>query len=138
MRLVYVDSSAAVKRLVDEPESDAFDRFLGARLKAGDELVSSALLVLELHRLAFRESLSRLEVQVVIRNFSTVAISRAILETAAGIRHHIKALDAIHLATALALREADPGEGVATVVTYDAAMRRTAEQLGFEVLAPGA
>lgn len=139
MSLVYVDSSAAVKRLVEEPESDAFERFMRQHLDAGHVLVTSALLALELHRLAFREGISQLEVQTVVRNFSTVAISRQVLELAAGIRHQIKALDAIHLGTALALREEDaPDSGVEQVITYDRSMMRTAARLGFEVVSPAA
>jgi predicted nucleic acid-binding protein len=45
----------------------------------------------------------------------------------------LRSLDAIHLASALAL-----GKGLAAVVSYDRRMAAAAERLGLTVVAPGA
>jgi uncharacterized protein len=50
MRL-YVDTSAAAKLLVDEPESDALAAFLEHALADGDTVGPSLLLETELRRL---------------------------------------------------------------------------------------
>lgn len=43
-------------------------------------------------------------------------------------------LDAIHLATAFELRDADPG--LATIMTYDRQLQHAAGEHGLQVLAP--
>src|SRR5690625_3540648 len=128
-----------VKRLVDEPESAAFERLLADRLTRGDVCVSSSVMTVELHRFAFRQEIPSTNVTTVVRNVSKVAVSQSILDTASKLKHHVKTLDAIHLATALALRGddvEDDGEGAMSLVTYDAAMTRTAGRIHIEVLAP--
>lgn len=137
MNLLYVDSSAMVKRLVDEPESAAFERFLADRLARGDVFVSSSVMTVELHRFAFRQDIPSTNVTTVVRNVSKVAVSQSIFDTASNLKHHVKTLDAIHLATALALKDddMDDGEDAVSLVTYDAAMARTAGRLDIDVLA---
>jgi len=96
-------------------------------------------MTVELHRFAFRQEIPSTNVTTVVRNVSKVAVSQSILDTASKLKHHVKTLDAIHLATALALRGddvEDDGEGAMSLVTYDAAMTRTAGRIHIEVLAP--
>jgi uncharacterized protein len=137
--LLYVDSSAMVKRLVEERESDAFEAFLRDRLQSGDVFISSALMPLELHRLAVRVGIAVSDVHTVVRNVSTVAVSQTVLDTAAGITSPIKTLDAMHMATAMILGDGEdnPGSELAAMVTYDAVMARSAAVLGMDVLSPG-
>lgn len=138
MNLLYVDTSAMVKRLVDETESDAFDDCLATGLARGDVFVSSALLGVELRRFAIREDIDAAEVEAAIANASIVAVSDDILESASRIPHHVKTLDAIHLATAMALTDDSRGpDSVSTIVTYDATMARAGRRLGYEIVMPG-
>ena len=58
MTTFYVDSSAWAKLLLDEPESESVVAWVDERLAASDILVSSQLLVTELHRLAQREGVA--------------------------------------------------------------------------------
>ena len=47
---IYVDSSALIKRVIDEPESDALDEALERHVAADDVLVASSLAWVEVTR----------------------------------------------------------------------------------------
>ncbi len=128
-RATYLDSSAIVKLVIEEPESAELRRYLQRR----SPLVASALArtevaraVLPLGRAAVRrgeEALSRIEL---------VRVNDRILSTAGGLLPvALRSLDAIHLATAQEL-----GDDLARVVTYDDRMAAAADLLGFSVAAP--
>ncbi|NYI79783.1 PIN domain-containing protein [Nocardioides panzhihuensis] len=136
--LVYVDTSAMAKRFADEPESDALDEHLNALIARGNTVISSVLLDVELTRVARRERLDPATVEAVLADVGLVGIFPEVLEAAKDIEFHLKALDSIHLGTALILQdEAEGDEAVEQVVTYDDQMARVAEKLGFEVVSPG-
>lgn len=67
--------------------------------------------------------------------FAAVPASPAILESAVALvsRHALRALDAIQLASALAVREADPD--LQTFLGFDARLNRAAAAEGFAVVA---
>jgi predicted nucleic acid-binding protein len=135
--LVYVDTSVMVKRMLEEDESEALDEHLVEVLGSAHELVSSALLELELMRLCVREGLPRDLAAAVLSNVSTMAISRDVLERASSIAEPVRTLDAIHLGTALRLTDEVGGDSaLAEIVTYDAQLARAAEALGFVVAQP--
>lgn len=137
MSLVYVDSSAMIKSLVDEFESDDFEQYLENRLETGDIVVSSAIMTVELSRFGFRMSIPQPNIASVLQNVSRVAVSRPVIEIASSIHYQVKSLDAIHLGTAIYLQEdAAPNEEISAIVTYDAIMIRVGEMLGFEVVSP--
>jgi uncharacterized protein len=136
--LVYVDTSAMAKRFADEPESDALDGHLEAVMARGDTIISSVLLDIELTRVARRERVDPATVEAVLADVGLVGIFPEVIEAAKDIEYHLKALDSIHLGTALILQdEAEGDEAVEQIVTYDDQMARVAEKLGFEVLSPG-
>ena len=131
MPFVYLDSSALVKLVVSEPESMA----LIERLKAWPERVCSALALTELPRALERAGLgaaANRRAREVLGRIALVDVDRRILATAATLEPRtLRTLDAIHLATALAVRE-----DLEIVVTYDRRLRAAAERAHLDVAAP--
>lgn len=131
MRL-YLDSSAIVKLVQTESESDALRRYLQS--KPGDRQVSSTLARVEVARAVrhggapavsnARRQLSRM---------SLLALHRGILDEAADLEPAgLRSLDAVHLASARRL-----GADLRAVITYDLRMQAAADQLGLRTAAPG-
>ena len=131
MPLVYLDSSALVKLVVVEPESMA----LLAQLERWPQRVSSALALTDPPRALERAGLgaaAHRRAREVLGRIALVNVDRRILATAATIEPStLRNLDAIHLATALAVRE-----DLGAVVTYDRRLRAGAERAHLEVEAP--
>jgi len=129
MRATYLDSSAIVKLVVAEPESQALRTYLRRRRP----LVSSALARTEVLRAllpAGEIALSRS--REVLRRLDLVRISDRVLD-AAGVLEpaQVRSLDAIHLATAQLL-----GEDLGQVITYDDRMAEAARSLGLTTTSP--
>lgn len=126
----YIDTSALVKLVVAEPETQALEQHLAHR--AG--LVCSALGATELMR-ACRRALSKKQlsrVEEVLDAVVLVNITPAILAAAAELSpRELRTLDAIHLATALSIDEA-----ALDVITYNARLSKAAKAHGFNVVAP--
>ena len=131
MPLVYLDSSALVKLVVTEPESMA----LIQHLEEWPHRVSSALALTELPRALQRAGLGAAvhrRAREVLGRIALVDVDRRILATAATLEPRaLRTLDAIHLATALAVRE-----DLEIVVTYDRRLRAAAERVQIHVVAP--
>lgn len=127
MRNVYLDTSAAMKLVVQEAETDALLAELsGAPLR----LVASWLLHAELHCAADRNprEVSLDEITAVLQTVALFDVTRGDL-LAAGTLAPLRSNDAIHLAAALRL-------GVDAIATYDVELGRAAASAGLEVLAP--
>lgn len=127
MTLAYLDTSAAMKLLVEEAESEV----LAEALSEGRRLVASWLLHAELHRAAGRhpDDVDRVAVRAVLDAVDLVDLTRGDL-LAAGTHAPLRSNDAIHLAVALRL-------GVDELVTYDGELAGAAVAAGLTVLAPG-
>jgi predicted nucleic acid-binding protein len=129
--LVYLDSSALVKLVVREPESLALMEFLRER----PDRVSSALVLAEVPRALRRArfgAAERRRAREILARVALVDIDRRALAAAAAIGPPaLSTLDAIHLATALALRE-----DLAALATYDRRLALGAERAHLEVLVP--
>lgn len=128
--LAYLDSSAMAKLLVPESESSALE----AAILGKDGLVSSRLSVAECGRalMAGREP-SGDAVDDVLGAFVLIDVSAALLQEAAGLAPALlRALDAIHVVTALSL--ADPQ---VEFITYDLRMAAAARAHGLTVVQPG-
>lgn len=126
----YIDTSAVVKLLVQEPESAA----LRAELARWPRRASAALLRLELVRAARRAGqpgmVERARQQ--LRALNLVRLDDPLLDRAAALgSDRLRSLDAIHLAAAEAL-----GPELGVVVTYDQRMRDAAVDAGFAVISP--
>lgn len=129
MSLLYVDTSALGRALLDEPDKPAIERMLAAF----ESRVSSSLLRVELRRLGLRrEMLDRVE--PLLAGISLVPLDEHILTAAETLTPStVATLDAIHLATALHLSAA--GE-LDALMTYDKQLAIGAREHGIEVLAP--
>jgi uncharacterized protein len=129
--LIYLDSSALVKLVVAEPESEALFELLGV----WPDRVSSALALTELPRALRRAGFGAAERRRADQIFSHVVLiglDSKILTAAASLDPPaLRTLDAIHLATALAVREDLGG-----LITYDVRLSLAARHVDLEVLAP--
>lgn len=131
MALIYLDSSALVKLVVTEPESGALLELLGA----WPDRVSSALVLTEVPRAIRRAGVgaaARRRARQVLTRVALVHVDHRILTSAASLDPPaLRTLDAIHLATAIAL-----GEDLGALVTYDARLSAAARRADVEVMAP--
>ena len=129
--LLYLDSSAIIKLIVKEPETDALFAFL----REWSELISSAIVRVEVLR-ALRRARggggAYHRGQDVLARLALVRLNEEIADTAAGLDPlELRALDAIHLASALSVRE-----NLAGIVTYDIRLARAARSIPIRVWAP--
>jgi predicted nucleic acid-binding protein len=123
----YLDTSAAMKLLIEEAESEALLRELTASPR---RLAASWLLHTELHCAAGRNPtvLATDAITTLLDAVDLVDVTRGDL-LAAGTHSPLRSNDAIHLATALRL-------GVDEVVTYDGELANAATATGLRVIAP--
>ncbi len=127
MSTVYVDASALVKLVVDERDAVALRRFL----EGFDERTTSRIGIVETRRALARVSTDPTPIDRIMAPIGPIEFDTAIAATAALIKPPaIRTLDAIHLATALALYRVD------AFVTYDERLAEAARSLGFAVATP--
>lgn len=126
----YLDTSALVKLVVAEPQTDALRTWLAAVPR---EPVSSDLARTELLRAVRRVAPDRLlRARQVLGAVTLVGVSTALFEEAARLDPTVlRTLDAIHLAAAL-----DLGDDLDAVVTYDDRLADAALANGIAVTAP--
>lgn len=136
MPLFYVDASALVKLVLDEPESEALRAFL-----ADADLVSSELVLTEVPR-AIRRAAARdprLPSDVLIERAGEVIDALALLPLDRGLlvaagalaEPALRALDAIHVAAAADLSPLD------AFVGYDERQGAAARLAGLRTVQPG-
>lgn len=130
--IVYVDTSAAMKLLVEEKESAVLADHLQQRTQNGDTLVASLLLHTELHCAANRrpEHIGHEEVYQVLSAIALVDIESGDLTTAPLLPGRLRPADAIHLATALRLN-------ARAMVVYDVELRAASRTAGIDAISPG-
>lgn len=128
MSVAYLDSSAFVKTIIREPESER----LLAWLADWPERASCALLRTEAVRAvrpAGEQAITR--ARSILTTIPLVRLDDRLLDAAAELRPRLRSLDAIHISAAQSL-----GVELGVVVTYDLRMRHAAEELGLPVAAP--
>jgi predicted nucleic acid-binding protein len=127
---LYLDSSAFVKLAVEESDTEALRAFLA---KHGGRRVSSSLLRAESLRAVRHVGAEALAtVREGLRRIDLIGIDDRILDAAGTIEPRVlRTLDAIHLATAMAV-----GDDLEAIVTYDERMVDGAELLGLPTVAP--
>lgn len=127
--IVYVDASAALKLVVEEPESDAVVEYCERARGQGDRLISSMLLHTEMHCGAHRrpEDVDLALVRVVLSTIDLLQVEPGDLTTAALLPGRLRTLDAIHLAAALRV---DAG----AMLVYDADLGAAAKAAGIDVV----
>lgn len=128
--IVYLDTSAVLKILIEEPGMREIREAFNGWQMAGDDLVSSFLLHTEMHCAARRRGVASPEViDTLLGAVGLIDIDRTHLLAAATQPHRLRSADAVHLATALAV-EAD------LMVTYDVELAEAAERVGLRAAAP--
>lgn len=134
--LVYVDSSALIKRVISEPGSDALIAALDEHVAADDTFVASSLAWIEISRTTrmrldaddhdqVNEAIEVALSGVAERPMTgeVVSLARRVVPRA------LRSLGAIHLSTAILL-EAD------LMITYDERLAAAAQHNGVPVAAP--
>jgi predicted nucleic acid-binding protein len=127
---VYLDSSALVKLVISEPESDALRRFLAD----SSELYSSRIAAVEVHRAVARQTErdAGKQVDAVLETLRFMELDEAMaLAAAVASPRTLRTLDAMHLASATAM-----ASGLQGFVTYDARLAAAARDAGLEVATP--
>jgi len=127
---LYLDSSAFVKLVVEEAESAAVHAYLANH---GARRVSSALLRAESLRAVRHLGPDALAtVREGLRRVDLIGIDDRILDAAGTLEPQVlRTLDAIHLATAIAV-----GDDLEAIVTYDERMLDAASLLGLRAATP--
>lgn len=125
----YLDTSAALKFFVDEPEADALEH---AILANSPELFSSLLLETELRRAAARmDAIPQSDISEFLESIELVALTQAAFRLAGQLPGEtLRSLDALHLTAALL-------GGATAIVTYDRRLQEAAAEAGLKALAPG-
>lgn len=131
MRRSYVDASALVKLVVREAESDAVRDFLMAQPSP----LTSRIATVEVRRAIGRamEAPHEEALAAVWDRIEIIELDAAIADSAALIApRQIRSLDAINLASALAL-----ADELDAFVTYDVRLAEAAAASGLTVVSPG-
>lgn len=128
---IYLDTSALVKLVVAEDESQALKNFL--RADADDSLFTAALARTELIRaVAPNGSQAIADARDLLNRLDTVTLTRQLLDDASTLPPlRLRSLDAIHLAAAQRA-----GDSLRAVVAYDARMLAAASDLGISTASP--
>ncbi len=136
MALFYADTSAIVKLVRDEPESRALRAFV-----EGAGLVSCELVIVEVPRAIRRAAVNAPQLPLdlmltraneVFEAVGLLPLDRALLQAAGALDEPaLRALDAIHIAAALAL---SPVDGF---LSYDERQAAAARLAGMRTMSPG-
>jgi Predicted nucleic acid-binding protein, contains PIN domain len=128
---VYLDSSAIVKRVIEEPESEALENALEERATSGDQLVTSALSRVEVSR-ALRTRLDHEDPAVLaclcddaFAGIGEYPLAAPVLALARRVGPPVlRSLDALHLASAV-IADAH------LIVAYDSGLLEASAEMGF-------
>ena len=130
---LYVDSSALLKRYIDEPDSEAAE----ALLRSDQSLLTARHTIVEVRRNLSRllgetdAAAARAAFTQDLRVFSIVELDEVTCETAAGIAEltGVRSLDALHLAAAQRV-----GGPAVPFLTFDLRQAQAARNLGMTVV----
>lgn len=125
----YVDTSAFVKLVVVEPGSTEM-----TALASGASFVASDLLRTESRRAVGDDDAALARIDALLLAVDLVAISGQICDAAGRLRIvGLRSLDALHLATAISIRDHIEG-----MVVYDLRLAEAAAAVGLVTISPGA
>lgn len=137
MSLYYLDASAFVKLVGEEPESESLRTFL-----ASADLISSELVLAEVPRAIRRAAAADPALPVaqlierteeVLQAIALAPVDHALLASAGALTEPVlRSLDAIHVASALEVVPLD------AFVSYDVGQSAAARLAGLRTMAPGA
>ncbi|MEI6454129.1 MAG: type II toxin-antitoxin system VapC family toxin [Actinomycetes bacterium] len=130
--MIYLDSSALLKLIVEEPESATLAAWLAEYL--GVPVVSSELARLEVLRACRRVApLALSRARELLSGVDLVPLSGPVIEAAAELEgESLRSLDALHLASALAIKAT-----LEAFVAYDSRLQSAAAAAGLPTSAPG-
>lgn len=130
--MIYLDSSALLKLLHEEPESAALADWLTRQ--AGSPLLSSELAGVEVIRACRRINPDALpEARAMLAGMDLIPLAGAVIARAGDVGETtLRSLDAIHLASALSIRD-----DLSAFIAYDHRLSEAASAAGLELLAPG-
>lgn len=133
--MIYMDTSALVKLIVQESESAALRRWL-ADVEDRDH-VTSAVGRVELMRTALRSADAEIVAnakRILDEDLDLLAVTDDVIEVAETIGpESLRSLDAIHLASASQL-----GDALTAVVAYDRRLIEGCRDLDYPIESPGA
>ncbi|GAC1542049.1 MAG: type II toxin-antitoxin system VapC family toxin [Acidimicrobiales bacterium] len=129
--MIYLDTSALVKLVFDEPESDALSSWLAQRQDVAK--ISSQIATIELLRTCRRRDEGATgAARQVLEGLDLIPLSVGLVEQAGLVGPPgLRTLDAIHLASALTV-----SEHLSAFVVYDARLGTAAADAGLEVAVP--
>lgn len=127
MAVYYLDSSVALRTILDVPERVRLQSWMA---RSGSVYVSSRLLRTEVIRVLRRDGRPPSDGAALLERVGLIDITRQTHAVAESFERHIRTLDALHVATALLI-----GEPV-TVATHDTVMESVASDLGLAVIDP--
>ncbi|MDO4258082.1 MAG: type II toxin-antitoxin system VapC family toxin [Actinomycetaceae bacterium] len=131
-QVIYLDTSAALKLVFQEAESQFLAHWLNATANSGASICSSFLLYVEMHCAARRRTNSvPSSIEQLLSGISLITLSDTQLIDAAANSYGLRSADAIHLSVA---RYIDSD----ALVTYDKEMIQAATKSGITVVSPGA
>ncbi|GAB3109714.1 type II toxin-antitoxin system VapC family toxin [Janibacter alkaliphilus] len=128
--MLYVDSSALLKRVFAEAESDGVRDVIAQRQAAGEVVVASELAWVEVSRALRRAQVDDADryVELACSGIARHPLDGAVLERARRVGPpQIRTLDAIHLAAAVAL-------GADEILTFDHRLAEAARSLGVRAI----
>ncbi len=130
--MIYLDSSALLKLLFQEHESDSLQDWLAAR--PGVPTVSSGLAKVEVLRATRRIDAAALpDARTMLGQLDLVPCAGPVIELASDLEGPLlRSLDALHLASALSL-----GADMADFVAYDHRLLEAAAEAGLAIHQPG-
>lgn len=128
--LLYLDSSAIVKLISPEPETKG----LTDRLASRQPVTSSVISRVEVRRAVRRLGDNRLsrQAEAVLSRIALIHLLEATIDEASSLDPpELRSLDAIHLATAISLRES-----LDAFITYDRGLTSAAKRHGVQAESP--
>lgn len=127
--MLYLDTSASAKLLLAEEETGALEGYLRA---SSAPLLTSRVGIVELRRVARRDPVAATRADLVAAALTVIELDRTVEQIAVGLDPELRALDAIHLGSALAL-----GGELEGFVCYDQRLAAAARAADLPVVAPG-
>lgn len=124
--MIYLDTSAAYKLLSRGPGVTEVE----ALFESGVELLSSRLLEVELHATVERRGGSHADVEAIVRGVDLDTVDDEVIDHALSLGSGLRAMDALHLSTALLY-----GEAMTAMATFDRELEEAAKEFGLEPFA---
>ncbi|HLR56416.1 MAG TPA: PIN domain-containing protein [Actinomycetales bacterium] len=125
-QMIYVDTTAAVKRISDEQESDGLRSYLDEE----PARISSDLFATELRRIGIRHGIDQVLITTIVDGVTLVPLTRDQLREA-GLYPQVglRSLDGLHLASALAV-------DAAAILAYALRLSEASRAHGMQVIPP--